>query len=234
LQAIIQGIAGGGYADAGLDKVVFDVNATRADFDAFIAQKGWKLPPKLAFTYQREPKYPPIMPDAAPFVRITPHSNHFTSSQLANAVVGRITLRNGCLYVERTGQPDAPAFFSREMGLFVDPQGYLAIGERNGRVYYGRVGGRLLWGKITAEITDPAITGPVRKQCGVHSLVNVATAQMRPGFGRAAHMIVDYAKRLGVTREAAVATYEKCWALERQGALKAMFARQRWPMTAAS
>jgi hypothetical protein len=67
---------------------------------------------------------------------------------------------------------------------------------------------------MTAEITDPAITGPVHKQCGVHRLVNVATAQMRPGFGHAAHMIVDYAKRLGVTREAAVAAYEKCWTLE--------------------
>jgi hypothetical protein len=210
----LQGIAGGGYADAALNKVVFDVNFTRPEFEALIAQKGWEVSPKLAFTYQREPKYPPIMPDAAPFVRIMPRSSSFTSGQLANAVLGRITLRDGCLYVERTGQPDALAFFSREMGLFVDPQGYLAIGERNGRVHYGRVGGHFLWGGITAEITDPAITGPVRKQCGVHRLVNVATPQMRPGFGHAAHMIVDYAKRLGVTREAAVAAYEKCWALQ--------------------
>jgi hypothetical protein len=210
----LQGIAGGGYADAGLDKVTFDVNFTRAEFDAIVAQKGWQLPPKLAFTYQREPKYPSIMPDVVPFVRIMPHANRFISAQFANALVGRITLRDGCLYVERSGQPDALAFFGREMGLFVDPQGYLAIGERYGRTNYGRIGGHFLWSGMSAAITDPEILTPVRAQCGAHPLVNVATPQMRPGFGHAAHMIVDYAKRLGVTREAAVAAYEKCWALQ--------------------
>lgn len=188
----------------------FSMTVTEPEFRAVASRNGWRLPDTVALDFAPEPDLPPVSEAARSYVRIFPQAARSLNIQLANAIIGPITMRDGCLF---TGTNIA--YFGREMGLFVDEAGYLALRNRMGPgETYARIGERMVWSGTSRVIDDPAVKAAVRARCGDHPIVDVATPTSYAAWRFRPHEVDALARRRGVTREAALAMWRQCWARE--------------------
>lgn len=95
-------------------------------------------------------------------------------------VTGTVILRDGCFRLAEKGEPLVllPAYTR----AVLDEAGYLILGPPGtAREMAGRVGETVSWSGPTLEITNPAVTRPLRKACGPGRVVRVGTSSEAVG-----------------------------------------------------
>lgn len=161
-----------------------DMVVSEAEYRALAVAKGWgPAPPTIFMRFSAAPAGPAIAPDALPGIRIFPQNDRNLGITHQAAIHGSIVLRDGCFFVE-SGSPESSrmlAYFPREVGLYRDPQGYLALRSRfpDHRQHVGRIGESFVWaGPIAASEQLPMVRD-LRARCGNAPLMmlSVPTSQ---------------------------------------------------------
>jgi len=173
-------LMGSGLAGKAEDDPVSSIDTllTARAFDAWVAQNGWQAPRHIAWRFQQELRHPEIAPEAVGAVRVWPASTVRTGWQLEAAFTGRITLRDGCVYVT---QPDsaepALAWFHAETGLGRDDHGYYTLVNRGSGETMARLGEEMQWaGPNHVDPAAPAVAA-LRAACGDHPVVGVGNPE---------------------------------------------------------
>ena len=111
-------------------------------------------------------------------MRIFAHSDRNLGLHHQAALSGRIIVRDGCFRVAGSDGKEQLAYFPREVGVYVDPQGYLALRTRVAVPrHLGRIGEQFIWaGPISASETLPMVA-ELRKQCGSAPLMHLAVPE---------------------------------------------------------
>lgn len=222
-----KGLAEGWGAEVDKGVTRYSMLVPASEFRLIAARNKWVLPSTVALDFPPEVG-PPVSPAAARFVRIFPRSRTFVRLQIDNAITGPITLRDGCLFVGASGEPPKLAYFARQMSLFVDDEGYLALrNQLEPDRGYGRVGERFVWSGRSRVIADPAIAAPIRAACGNYPVVEVPTPASYPGWRAMGASIGLLAERRGVTRATALKMWRQCWAEEDAAYRDAQLGRSR-------
>lgn len=128
----------------------------------------------------------PTDPDIAPEVR---HLNRLlprvrerppfawtelTTLEMPSTVTGTVILRDGCFRLAAPGEP--LALLPAHTRAVLDEAGYLILGPPGtARGMAGRVGEEMWWYAPTMRVTNPAVTGPMRRACGPGRMVRVGT-----------------------------------------------------------
>lgn len=166
-------IAGGGYGNK-RNRAEIEINVTEPEFRALVAKKGVTIPDavELHFTATRPASAinRPLPPDIAPLVRIFPRSDRPLG--MINAIASRtkIVLKDGCFRSPDNG--DALVLFPLGAQLFIDRDGYLAFGGREGPGH-ARVGETIVTPGSIAEITAADLVQPIHAACGPGKVVQV-------------------------------------------------------------
>lgn len=156
-----------------------DMVVSAGEYAAIAARNGWaRVPAFLNLKFDDAPIAPAVAADIANGLRIFPHNDRNLGLHHQAALSGRIILRDGCFRVARFDGKDQLAYFPREVGLYVDPQGYLALRTRAAKPrHLGRIGEQFTWaGPIGASETLP-MAAELRKQCGNAPLMHLAVAE---------------------------------------------------------
>ena len=164
-----------------------NVRTGRADIDMLVSEQeyaaiaernGWGVPPDfLNLKFEGAPIGPAVEPAIAPRIRLFPQSNRNLGIIHMAAYHGRIILRDGCFLVVDgiPGEGEHLAYFPREVGLYVDPQGYLALRTRTAEPrHLGRIGEQFSWAGPIALGEDAPMVAELRKRCGDAPLMHVA------------------------------------------------------------
>lgn len=120
---------------------------------------------------------------AAPFLRVFPVMDRGAGLVPSIALYGTLQLRDGCLRLDPGPGAGAGGFaiFSPGMRAFVDPEGYLAIGQAEARARAPiRVGEALTFG--AAPAMTERIAAAVRQACGPGPLIWVNGPWSRFGY----------------------------------------------------
>ena len=152
-----------------------DMVVSRAEFDEIARRNGWGEPPDiLNLKFDEGPVGPAVDPNVAAGVRIYPHGDRNLGLTHMAAISGRIVLRDGCLFVTGLDGKQQLAYFAREVGLGVDPAGYLSLHRRTAeRRHLGRIGEMFTWaGPIAIDESAP-MARQLREQCGDAPLMHV-------------------------------------------------------------
>ncbi|MDE1466517.1 hypothetical protein [Aurantiacibacter sp. D1-12] len=168
-----------GYGLSGKDDdtpiASFDLRLTADDFDAWVEENGWEVPPHLRWSFVPPLTMPRVSEAAAEGIRIWPSSEQRTGLQLQAAGGGRIFLRDGCFYVQRRGQDEQQlAWFHTETGLDVDDEGYYVLVNRVSGEVEGRLGEEFIWASPNPITPGGPSMEELREACGDGEVFGVA------------------------------------------------------------
>lgn len=172
-------LMGSGLPGKGEDDPVamIDTLLTAREFDAWVAQNGWQAPRHIAWRFQQELRHPPIAPGLDNAVRVWPASIVRTGWQLEAAFTGRITVRDGCVFVSQPGREEALAWFHAETGLGRDGEGFYTLVNRVTGETMARLGEEMQWaGPNAVDPAQPAVAA-LRAACGNHEVVGVGNPE---------------------------------------------------------
>lgn len=176
-----------GYAmNARHGRAEIDMLVSEDEYAAIAARHGWgPVPDYVLLKFDGAP-VGAAMDDAVAFgIRIFPQSDRNLGMTNQAALHGRIILRDGCFYVVNPvrSEPAKLAYFPREVGLYVDPQGYLALRTRMAQPrHLGRIGEPFTWaGPIGLPETAPMVR-ELRERCGDAPLMHVAVPESSAMF----------------------------------------------------
>jgi hypothetical protein len=166
-----------------LGRLDVDMVVSEAEFLRISAARGWgSLPATLHMTFAAEPVGPAVEEGAGEGVRLFPQDDRNLGIIHMAAFSGRIVLRDGCFRVEQ-GLPGGDAmlaYFPREVGLYRDAQGYLALRSRTGPQagrHLGRIGERFTWAGPIAASEELPMVGELRRRCGNAPLMRFSVAE---------------------------------------------------------
>lgn len=129
------------------------------------------------------PGDPAVAPEIAHLIRILPrvrpraYSNSLIVSDLIipPVVTGTVIMRDGCFRLAGKGEP--LVLLPEYTRAVLDEAGYLILGPPGtARAMAGRVGETMWWYGPTLQVTNAAVTGPLRKACGPGRVVRVGTS----------------------------------------------------------
>lgn len=150
-------------------QMIFGMALSEDEFRAMPKFRNFAAPPGLRLEFPEEPGLPRITPDAEPFVRIFPLRRDFPGIILTGGSLGRIVLRDGCLFLG-----DRLVRLNRTMGLFRDPQGYLALRDRADPARpYARIGEDMVWSGPSSAPVDDETRAALRHHCGDYPLADI-------------------------------------------------------------
>ena len=170
---------GYGLAGKGTDGPVslIDTAMTANAFDAWVARNGWTVPDWIRWSFQPELVAPPVSEAAQAGIRTWPSSQRRTGAQLEALLGGRVTLRDGCFYVQPPDGPEALAWFHAETGLDVDPEGYYIFVNRVTGETMARVGEDMNWaGPNAVPANDPGLA-TLQAACGPGEVASVGNPE---------------------------------------------------------
>ena len=170
---------GYGLAGKGTDGPVslIDVAMTANAFDTLAARNGWTVPDWIRWSFQPELVAPPVSDAAKAGIRTWPSSQRRTGAQLEALLGGRVTLRDGCFYVQPPDGPEALAWFHAETGLDVDPEGYYVFVNRVTGETMARVGENMNWaGPNVVPADDPGLAA-LQAACGPAEVASVGNPE---------------------------------------------------------
>lgn len=206
------------FLDAGLKLDVhppgypnFNILNTRSEFEVIAKREGWSLPKGLEVNLREDFERPAVGETAAPFVRIFPRTESFAGITPALATWGTIVLRNGCFFIDHDDREDVLVRFPREAGLFVDNEGYLAIGPRTGDLSMAaRIGSEAQLG-YRYPVEGAAVDSELIEQCGQHSVIAVTTVRHGARFGIAPSEIRRFRDLHSLPDDEAIDVFRRCW-----------------------
>lgn len=145
-----------GAGDAPVTSI--DTGLTTKEFDRWVQENGWTTPQHIRWGFVAEMVHPAVSDTAQAAIRNWPASTARTGAQLQALHGGRIELRDGCFFVGERGQrANKLAWFHAEIGLDVDPDGYLILRDRIDGTIRARLGEDMSWaGPASARIDDDA------------------------------------------------------------------------------
>lgn len=163
-----------------------DMVISEAEFAEIAARNGWgPVPDYVQLKFDAALVGPAVDESVARGVRIFPQSDRNLGLTHQAAFSGRIVLRDGCFHVVSpvSSEPDKLAYFPREVGLYVDPQGYLALRTRTAQPKHrGRIGEQFTWaGPIHLPESAPMVK-ELRERCGNAPLMHVAIPESSAMF----------------------------------------------------
>ncbi|MEO7654568.1 MAG: hypothetical protein ABIS23_02655 [Sphingomicrobium sp.] len=178
-----ENMLGGFGTDATFGTIDMMLSVTEEEYRAIAARKGWgPTPAALKLGFAGALPFPAIDPRVTPFFRGFGQEPRSTVFQLEALGGGRIILRDGCLRMVGHDGSESLAFFHRETGLGLDPQGYLALVDRATGRAKGRIGEIMSWGGPNAvPANDPAVAA-LKAQCGDLPIVNVGNPESSARF----------------------------------------------------
>lgn len=189
----------------------FNILNTRSEFETIAEREDWSLPKGLEVSLRENFERPSVHEDAAPFVRIFPQALDFAGITPALATWGTIVLRDGCFFIDYEDRDDPLVQFPREAGLFVDEEGYLAIGPRTGdRSMAARVGSEAQLG-YRYPVEASAVGDELIEQCGSHPIIGVTTVQHGVRFGINPSEIRQFRDRHNLGSEEAIEVFRQCF-----------------------
>jgi hypothetical protein len=152
------------------------------EFGAIAARKGWgSIPDFLNLKFDEAPAGAAVDPLAAKAVRIFPQSDRSLGIINQAGFRGRIVLRDGCFMVDQP--PTSLAYFPREVGLYIDPQGYLALRTRTREVrHLGRIGENFSWAGPIGVGEESPMVRELRTRCGKAPLMHLSVPQSESLF----------------------------------------------------
>ena len=152
----------------------FDLRLTPEEFDAWVAENGWTVPPHLRWSFAPAMILPRVSEAAQGGVRIWPASEQRTGMQLMAAERGTIVLRDGCFYVRPPQGEEKLAWFHTETGLDVDDEGYYVLVNRVTGMVEGRLGELFSWAAPNPITPGGPTMEDFRAACGDGEIVSVA------------------------------------------------------------
>lgn len=209
------GIYVGSSIDIKTGMIEMETGMTQSDFDAVKMREGWTLPSYLTIKTLPEYERPAIDPSAAPFVRFFPQSKQAATVQLSNAIFGKVSMRDGCIFVSSSDGPPSLALFDKSYGITLDEEGYLALRSRgpirDGEYpYKARIGERVVFSGSDALIKDEALQNEAEQKCGTRSIVNIATPDSMARFNFRDYLIRALMDKKGWSEAQAVDEYRRC------------------------
>ncbi|MES2699869.1 MAG: hypothetical protein V4647_09695 [Pseudomonadota bacterium] len=174
-----QALMGSGLSGKGEDDPIamIDTLLTAREFDAWVGHNGWQVPRHIAWRFQQELRHPEIAPGLAGAVHMWPAATVRTGWQLEAAFTGRITLRDGCVFVSQPGRDEALAWFHTETGLGRDGDGFYTLVNRVSGETMARLGEEMQWaGPNTVDPAQPAVAA-LRAACGDYEVVGVGNPE---------------------------------------------------------
>ncbi|MEO5705724.1 MAG: hypothetical protein ABIT10_09630 [Alteraurantiacibacter sp.] len=168
------GLAGKGEHDP---VAMIDTLLTAREFDAWVAANGWQVPRHIDWRFQQELRHPALAPDSSGAVRLWPAFSIRTGWRLEAAFTGRISLRDGCVFVSQPGEGEALAWFHAETGLGRDGEGFYTLVNRVTGETMARLGEEMQWaGPNTVDPAQPAVAA-LRAACGELEVVGVGNPE---------------------------------------------------------
>ncbi len=156
------------------------------EFAALATRKGWGKPPEfLNLKFDQTPSGVALDPAAAKGIRIFPQSDRSLGIINQAGFRGRIVLRDGCFMVDQPGAPNrmSLAYFPREVGLYIDPQGYLALRLRAREIrHLGRIGEAFSWAGPIGVGEDFPMVAELRARCGKAPLLHLSVPESESLF----------------------------------------------------
>ena len=157
-------------------RVEIDMIVSEEEYRAIAERNGWgPVPAFLQLKFDKAPVGPAVDPAVVGGIRIFPQSDRALGIIHMAGFGGRILLRDGCFHVTQADSRASLAYFPREIGLYLDPQGYLALRTRGEQPrHLGRIGEEFSWaGPITVPEDAPMVR-ELRARCGAAPLMHVA------------------------------------------------------------
>ena len=173
----------GGYGSA-RGVMHMDMLVTETEYREIARRHGWgQTPGTIELGFAKGVSGPAVTANARPLVRVFAHSDRALGATNQALLGGRIIVRDGCLYVTARNQPDRLAYFPREFGLMLDPQGRLAIRSRlSGGTIVGRVGEEFNWGGPIGIAKDAPMVAELRAKCGNAPIEHVGVLVTQADF----------------------------------------------------
>ncbi|QZH75639.1 MAG: hypothetical protein JY451_03250 [Erythrobacter sp.] len=156
-----------------------DTLLTAEEFDAWVAENGWTVPPHLHWYFQQPLIAPRVSETAQGGIRTWPASEARTGWQLEAAFVGRIYLRDGCFFMRSdvVDAPDKLAWFHAETGLDVDAEGYYTLVNRVNSQPVARLGEVMTWAGPNRLDQDAPQIIALRQVCGDYTVEGVGNPE---------------------------------------------------------
>lgn len=162
---------------------MIDTGLTEEEFEAWTRESGWTVPRHIRWSFVPGLNFPPVSDAARERIRIWPASTARTGAQHEALFHGRVELRDGCFFVGELGRPvDKLAWFHAEMGLDVDPSGYLILRDRISGSTLARLGENMNWGGPASAQIDQATERALQERCGAAEILVVGSPQASERF----------------------------------------------------
>lgn len=208
------GIYGGGGLDIKTGIIEIETGMTHSEFDAIAKLQGWTIPTHIKVKTQSEYDRPSIDEKAKPFVRFFPQTTQAATIQLSNAIYGKLSMRDGCIYIEDHEKKLRLAQFDKSYGVTVDREGYLALQSRRIREGYQpyevRIGEQVIFSGVMEQSKDAALLDEAEQLCGTREMVNIATPGSFMKFNFRDHEIRALMERNKWSEAQAVDIFRRC------------------------
>jgi hypothetical protein len=177
------GIMGGYGLDDTHGSAEFMMNVTEKEYRALVAEEGWgPVPEAIKMGFARGLAIPEIDPKAAPFLRAFANDTRATTIQLEAGFSGRIILKDGCLRMVAHDGKQPLAYFHKETGVGLDPQGYLALIDRRTGKPKGRIGEMFFWAGPNGLRPDMPGLAELKAKCGDGPVEHVGSPESKAAF----------------------------------------------------
>jgi hypothetical protein len=163
-----------------------DMIVGEEEYGAIAARNGWERPPEfLNLKFDQAPEGVAVDASVANAIRVFPQANRNLGIINQAGFRGRIFLRDGCFMVDQPGAASGPslAYFPREVGLYIDPQGYLALRTRAREpLHFGRIGETFSWAGPIGVDEDSPMVPELRARCGKAPLMHLSIPESQSLF----------------------------------------------------
>lgn len=187
------------------------ITIPRAEFEAQVRRNGWRLPVNLGLRFdpRAEPDLPAVAPDVAPLIRAFPHEPRLSGPKPDIATVDAVVLRDGCFFIDASGDADPLVEFPFGVGVYRDAEGHLAFRQRYAadKRRFGRVGTRLQLGHRSRPRPAPP---ELRQACGADAIVTVTSVDQAAGYGGRWFDVREYRDREGLSSAEAIRRANDC------------------------
>jgi hypothetical protein len=163
--------------------IMIDTGFTEPEFDHWTKMNGWPVPDHISWSFVAPLSLPSVSDAAKHAIRIWPASTARTTIQNSALLRGRLELRQGCIFVGEFGQPaEKLAWFHAEIGLDVDPSGYLILHNRISGQTLTRVGEEIVWGGPASALIDSEAEAALHDACGPADIHIVGSPESHARF----------------------------------------------------
>ncbi len=206
-----QRLLGGYGTDATYGEIGMDLVVSEAEFRDIARREGWQLPDAIKLRFSEAVEGEPVAGPVRDLIRIFAQTDRALGPTNAALLGGRISLRDGCLYVSGPNQPDRLAYFAREVAIGVDEEGYLALRTRGPAPrHLGRIGEPFSWGGPIGTSESLPMVAELRRRCGNALLEHVGVPQSSRLFNVRPWVIDAMADRHRIGRDEAWRRFKAC------------------------